>query len=567
MATQVKSKLAEQAEAIIAKAKAKTAATTETKTEEAVKDKFADIESNTFIKILSSKATPEEKKEAFTKALTFDKTQDKEVSLARLREYQLFKAYLQEKRTAMARKIISLLDTGAYSTMKNVVDKLYSSIIAFDESLKPLTDPLNAFYELRMAGKDEATGEDYTFLIFKEAKEGMKADAERQKTLAEKQEALQRIETQRDQNNEDIARLGEDTNFLGYVKRESAKEIAQKKLENERATAEAAAIAADIEALSKPSVESTKYAQFAKQKEQIMQMMNISDDGHVKQNEKLIGDALGFIDNTAREVNSVQDHLGNLEAQTTRLTNGNAKMRGIYAMLTDAAKDAATANKNISVEYKTPVEGEGVMSKMKREETLGTVNEFIKAMDFAMVDTLETYQSLAKEGVQVQAMGDMCQQQIADVNKIATSGIAGVAGSLATAVTGVAQTALNEAKELAKGALTTMNDRTISLTNQNAVSAAMGMNQLAEEFNQQAVSMTKMHEGLRDATKIREAALHNIKEATSKSEALARALEAAVKEATSVHADVDIQTGVEAAPKTAANDDKQSKKPAVELSL
>lgn len=555
MSTQTKmQQMVEQAESILANSKSKSTTSTVTTTDAAESKKFSDIQNNTFFKIIFGKTTPEEKKDAVAKALTFDSTQDKEISLARLKEYELFKAFLQTERQKMAQEIISLTDTGTFSQLKNVFDKLNSAILQFDEDLKPLTDVLSAVYDLRMAGKD-TEGNDVTLGVFKEIKDEMKAEKERQLLLGQKQQTLQDLQDLLSRNESSIANLGQEKTLFGFgpVKKSAAQEIAQHQLENQQASTDITALAVEIEKLAQPSEESTKYAQFKEQKAQLMLLLNITDEGHIAQNKKLIESAQGFVNNTSKEVNGVQTHLSDMEAQTKRLGDGNSKLQGIYAILTDAVKDAATANKDCSVSFKTPAADEGALAKMKREDQLGTVNNFIKTMDFAMVDTLETYQGLAEENVRVQAMGDMCQQQIADVNKLATSGVAGVASSLATVVTGVAQTALNESSMMAKNSIAAMHDRTIQLTAQGSIQAAMGIGTLADDFNKAVAGMNEMYIGLTTATKIRTVGLENLKESKGKIEESIEALREAVKEATAVHADMDIQGG--AAPaRTVAND-------------
>ena len=188
-----------------------------------------------------------------------------------------------------------------------------------------------------------------------------------------------------------------------------------------------------------------------------------------------------------------------------------------------------------------PAAEEGTLAKMKREEKLSMANGFIKSMDYAMADTVETYGGLAEESVRIQAMGDMCQQQIAQVNKLATSGVAGVASSLATVVTGVAQTALNESSEMAKNSIAAMHDRTLALTAQGSISAAMGIGDMAEDFNKAVAGMDLMYKGLKEATKIRATGLENLKQSKVAIEASIKELQAAVKAATEVHVKVDMQ--------------------------
>src|ERR1039458_4088850 len=65
-----------------------------------------DIENNTFAKIVFSDLAPEKKKEAIAQALVFDVNKSKDENQTRLKEFDLFKEYLQSERKRMAQDII-----------------------------------------------------------------------------------------------------------------------------------------------------------------------------------------------------------------------------------------------------------------------------------------------------------------------------------------------------------------------------------------------------------------------------------------------------------------------------
>ena len=113
--------------------------------------RFASIQSNAFYKVMfAEESRPEEKKSLVAKMLTFEGT--KEQNRERIKEFELFKEYLQSQREAMAQEIIRLTDTETFAELKMVYDDLNTSLIEFDNKMRPLTDIIDAVYTLRTNG-------------------------------------------------------------------------------------------------------------------------------------------------------------------------------------------------------------------------------------------------------------------------------------------------------------------------------------------------------------------------------------------------------------------------------
>jgi hypothetical protein len=127
------------------------------------------IKSNTFFQIMfSDKLSLEQKKVEVAKALTF--SGDKEKDRTRVKEFEEFKEYLQSVREDMAKKIIKLTDTEAFSELKQVYQDLNGSLLDFDEKMAPLTEIIDAVYKLRTEG--------LVFDTFKEIEEDKKREIE-----------------------------------------------------------------------------------------------------------------------------------------------------------------------------------------------------------------------------------------------------------------------------------------------------------------------------------------------------------------------------------------------------
>ncbi len=139
----------------------------ESKQEQAASQQFSNIESNPFFKIiLNPELSPTEKKSEVAKALAF--TENKAESQAALDAFNQFKAYLQFERKNMARQIIELTDTETFAELKDVYAEINDSLLAFEETMRPLTDIVDSIYNLRI--------NDVTFDIYSEIKQDREAE-------------------------------------------------------------------------------------------------------------------------------------------------------------------------------------------------------------------------------------------------------------------------------------------------------------------------------------------------------------------------------------------------------
>jgi hypothetical protein len=142
--------------------------------------------SNTFYKILfdgSTSAT--EKKAAVKKALVFEGT--KTENTERVAEFEALKQYLQFQRQAMAKEFMKLADTKSFAELKQVIDDMNKGLIKFDETMKPLSEILDAVYTLRTGGPELLND------AFREIETEKKAEEERKQKLEELNSALLKL--------------------------------------------------------------------------------------------------------------------------------------------------------------------------------------------------------------------------------------------------------------------------------------------------------------------------------------------------------------------------------------
>jgi hypothetical protein len=187
------------------------------KEEAAAVDEFADIQSNTFFKIIFDEAnSPTAKKEAVAKALAF--TYDKEEAKQALAEFERFKAYLQSARKDMARQIISLTDTETFSELQGVYSQINDALLDFEQTMTPLTDIIDAIYKLRT--------NDVTLDIYEEIKRAREYEQKLAAERAEQEAKLEALQAEIGALNRNNATLATDKGFFGGIRKRSLKLIA-----------------------------------------------------------------------------------------------------------------------------------------------------------------------------------------------------------------------------------------------------------------------------------------------------------------------------------------------------
>lgn len=254
--------------------------------------KFANIESNPFYKIVFADGDPEEKKSAIAKALAYNLEDEKSDNKERLAAFELFKEWLMDQRKDMAQEIINLTDTDAFSELKDVFDEMNQGLLDFEKQMSPLTEILDAVYRLRMASDGTM------FDVFRE----IKADQEEEARIAARREALDQklkgCETSINDLEYEIADLyGQKSWFgLGGTKKEALAKIALKERDLEELRKEKDTTADELE--NTVYDRESEFAEFAEEKRQLRELLDISSDEHKARQQALVDAANSFV-NTA----------------------------------------------------------------------------------------------------------------------------------------------------------------------------------------------------------------------------------------------------------------------------
>ncbi len=543
---------------------------TTTTTTAAKKVKNYDIENNTFAKIVFDEdLTPDEKKEQIAKALVFDVNQTKEDNQKRLKEFELFKEYLQSERQRMAQDIIALTDTDAFAEMHEMFNEMNGAILEFDQSMKPLTDILDAVYKLRMEGKE------FTLDVFKEIQEDKDAQVKRDQDVADRQAALAKLQGEVQGDKAKVLELGQQKKFfgLGKVKPEAQVQIDEINLALQDKAASLTTQQTELKTLQATPVTETKFAAFVEEKEQLRQLLDISSDEHRERQKRLIAAAQNFVNTTSSRGEEVLEHFSEMGEHIETLNEANRGMQGIYAIITEASTEAAKLNKSERDQLQIAPENESTVDEMQRVNKKADVEEHISTSDAAAIDTMKCYADLTKQASRIITMKSANREQVSKARELTSSGVAGVAEGLSTVLTVVSAAALNESAELARNSVSIMEDRTDLQSQQEALRQASGIADQADVLNKAVDSLRAYTETSKVVTETTKENLEVVKKAGEGVQGLIDELAKSVDEQRGTGADVGMQLGDGSTTskfnkKAAANDDTaeapaEEKKPEV----
>jgi hypothetical protein len=544
------------------RARTATRTTASTKSAVVASDRFANIEGNTFFKITFGTATPEEKKAEITKALTFNLEDGKEKNAERMREFDVFKEYLQDQRKVMAQEILELVDTGTFSELKSVIEELNNGLIEFDERMKPLTDILDAVYRLRMEG-----GADTFQGIFQEIQEDAAAEEQRKKDIADTEARLAELSADVKDVTSNLSvmknsKSGKYRKFFGMggLKDETIRAISDSEQKLAGINASVDETAAKLADLNDPNkARQSQYQDFLNEKAQLRQLLDISSQEHTERQKDLVAAVQNFINTSSEKTTSVQGQLESMRGQIDGLGDANNGMRFIYTIVTDASNEALLKNDDLRKEIQSQADAStSEIEKLDLEQKKGQVDDYLTNLHTSNVETVKTLGDLTTQGVRIKAMKDTNREQTGMIRELGSSGVAGMADRLVMAVNAVGAAATNESGQMAQMTVNSMNQKTNAIVAKEAIRAATGLKTVAEGLERAAQEVIDYRELSATATQITRENLAAISASLDSVRREAEALDGDLKQSTSAQADVVVPTeGAKPAATTAAKGPKK----------
>jgi hypothetical protein len=503
-----------------------------TKTEVSGDPRFANISANSFFKVMFAENTkPEAKREEVAKLLTFEGT--KEQNRERIKEFELFKEYLQSQREEMAQEIIRLTDTGTFSELKQVYDDLNTSLIQFDERMQPLTDIIDAVYTLRTNG--------LTLDAFQEILRDRKREEELLRLKDTKQQEFKQLKSSVEGIHSDIAALGEERSFfgLGGVKEEARIAIARKNEELRSVVDSLDKLSDELHRLDQQTPTESELGEYVEQKKKLRELLDISADDHKQRQKDLVDAAVNFVNTAKTRVGSVRGHLTKMNDQVENLFDANNMMGTVYAIMNEGIKEAAEANLKTREALQPPAPGsEDMIAQMAREQKKMSVEQHITMLDASAADTMATYADLTSGAIRIKTMKDAVDQQAIKARAMHSQGISGVADRLSVVLQAVSSAALGEASAMAKDTLQQMAENTNKVAQKESIRIAMGIEEQNSDLSKAIDDLGAYGEVVRAATNITREGLTDMRAKLDELKKLAEDVQGDVHDAIGVHADV-----------------------------
>ncbi|WP_374378504.1 hypothetical protein [Dongia sp.] len=504
--------------------------------------RFANIAANTFFKVMfSTEAKPEEKKAEVAKLLTFEGT--KEENRERIKEFELFKEYLQSQREAMAQEIIRLTDTETFAELKTVYDDLNTALLEFDNKMQPLTDIIDAIYTLRTNG--------LTLDAFQEIIRDRKAEEELNKEREAKRTEAANLsnEAERLMRSNDLLRQDKSFFGLGGIKASAQVEIDQNDRKLTEIKDNLGKLSGELEALNAKVAETkSELGEFAAQKAKLRELLDISTDEHKQRQRELVDSAINFVSTAKTRIGSVREHLGKMGDQVENLADANGTMGTVYAILNEGIKDAGEKNLKQRDSLQEPTGEEDTIAKMTREQKRMAVEQHITLLDASATDTMSTFADLTSGAIRIKTMKDAVDQQSIRARMMHSQGVSGVADRLSVVLQAVSQAALGEASAMAKDTLQQMAENTNKVAQKESIRLAMGIADQNRDLEKAIEDLGSYGEVIRTATSISKEGLTEMRAKLDELKKLSETVKDDLGEAIAVNADT---AGGNAAPAAA----------------
>jgi len=521
----------QQLEEILA-VRGKAAPTAKQKEEVAAKDsRFAKIETNPFFQaIFDESLSPEQKQAAVTKLLTFTGT--REENRERVKAFDLFKEYLQSEREVMATQIIKMSDTKNFATLKTTFEDINSSLIQFENDMKPLTDIIDALHELRA---DNQTLDAFREIKDEEARAA--AIAKRDAEITDQINAVQaRINELKTQNKVEEQKKG----FFGFggLKPDAIQNIARNNVAIENAAAELQKMADEAKANAAKNTNTESKVTNLAAKEKLKEMLNLATDEHQQRSQNLINSAVNFVQTSKSKIETIREHLSNMGGQIQNLDDANSQMSFIYAILGEGVKGAENENKKLRESVLQAPETENMVEKLTRESKQRDLNEHIQMLEVSAADTTATVADLTSASIRIKNMNDANQSQIQMARDMHARGVAGVADRLSTVIQAVGAAAIAESNAMTAETLHTMSTNTDIIAQKESMRIAMGLQDRNNDMVRAIESLAQYGEVNKVATEFTRQGIETLRENLNLMEQTAREVAETVLESKSVVADV-----------------------------
>lgn len=471
---------------------------------EATTEASVNIQENPFYKIMAQKElSPEQKRDAIASELAFDKELSKKENRAKLEAFAEFKEYMQEQRTALHQRSMALNETESFSELQTVIKDMNDALIEFEEQIAPLTDILEAVYELQQAGK--------TIDVYQEIKSDKEWEKQQEAALKELEGTLSAHDEAIRAKQDEIAALQDEKSFfgLGGTKKSALYKIDQINAEIatiEANVAETTTKIGSVQALLEGGPDSA-HPELKKAKETLRMMLDLSAEGHRDRQVSLVNAAQQFVEFSKTRTASTLDKFEDMKGQIRRTVDISSDMANGYAILDEAVGIAEKKNLDILGQFKEPQGTAGSVAELQRADTEAAVNEFVTELGGAALDTKNALQELQKERIQNESMLKANSENIRMARTLTTNGVATVASNLSAVLNSVGSAALVQSTSAAQETMSRMTRLTQDIALKEVINTANRSNDANAQLVHAMESLAEYHEIQKAATDIHKEAL------------------------------------------------------------
>jgi hypothetical protein len=496
---------------------------------------------NAFAQImLNPSLSPEAKRDAMVKALTFSKDSTKEENRAKIEAFSAFKEYLQEQRKILNKEGIKLQDTEAFAELQSVIDEMTKSSLEFQERVKPLLEVLSAVFEIRK--HDKITD------VYKEIQDDKAWQEEKNKILAELQLELEINNEKLVKFEREKAILLEDKSFfgLGPVQLSSKTRIAEIDRVDKPAISKAAEQLVNKILEQKKEIEAgpnSDNPELNYQKAVLKEFLNLSKDENRDRQKGLIEAAVKYVDTSDSRLKTVLGTLNRLGKHAEVMSDANGMLRGMHLIMDESLKHVTKDHEALKADIAKAPEAETPIAQMTREEKLRELNEHITLVDDGAVDIANSIGGLTKHSVQIQAYKDTLRNESGSTKRLHLEGVSQMGEQLMSVISAISAAATSESRSVAANSFAKMAEQNQTIISQEVVRNATNIEVEANQISKLVGELQDYGDVLNASSAIATQGYGRMRETVDAIRKVSGHVQDAIKDLVSERADAGIASG------------------------
>ena len=498
-------------------------------------------ESNVFAQIMLNQAlSPEAKRDAIVKELTFSKEATKEQNRAKLDAFAAFKEYLQEQRKILNREGIKLQDTEAFAELQSVVDEMTRSSVEFQDRAKPLIDVLAAVFEIRKSDKIPD--------VYKEIQKDKEWAKEQDEKLSSLRHNLKSLVAESEKFERMKAQLSAEKSFFGFgpTKKSALVRIAEiENVDKARVSGEINDTVAQIDA-QKTVIDTGRdpeNPELAGQKRVLREFLDLTKDENRERQKALIDAAVNYVDTSDTRLKSVLGTLDRLGKHAEVLADTNGILKNMHLIMDESLKEVAKRNDGTKGELAQGASDESSIARMTRENKLQDINEFISRADDHSVDVANSIGGLTKHAVQIQAYKDTIRNESGSTKRLHLEGVSQMGEQLMSVISAISAAATSESRSVAANNFARMAAQNQTIVAQEVVRNATTIDLEAQQISRLVGELQDYGDVLKASSDIAQEGYSRMRDTIGAIRKVSGAVQGAINELVDDRADANMGGG------------------------